>query len=409
MSTVYVSREVGYCRVDGSSLVQIIDLGIHPYADTFIGVSQLQLSEPLFPLVCMLCLDCGLVQLKYETKDFERYNLYDYSYTSSNSDFSRSHWNNFKSFAVESSEGPFNSVIEIVSNDGYLIAQFQNETTRVLGIDSSLEMVNLANSRGINTQHAVFDKNYSKHVINGFGSADLVIANNVLNHSNDPLDFVEGVRDILSENGRFIFEVPYWKETIASFHFDQIYHEHVTYFTARSVERLLKRAGFVIVDISLVNYHGGSLRVSAVKGHETSKSDALLSFLASEDDGGLLRIETYQNYEEKIREKRSRFLIKFNELITKNPKIPVVGIGAAAKANTLLTFYGLNNSYLKFITDSSPHKVGKFTPFTRIPICDDQEFEKYKRIYAIILSWNIGETLRSNIQSINREVEFIEL
>ena len=400
---------VDYCRLDHGRLIEIIDLGLHPYADTFIGNTQLHLAEPLFPLVCMLCPECGLVQLKFETQDYERYNLYAYSYTSSNSDFSRSHWKNFAKYAVETSATPIRNVVEIGSNDGYLLKQFQTNAVKVLGVDSSLEMATMANLKGIETLHTVFNQESSNQVLDMMGAVDLVVANNVLNHANNPLNFIQGVSDIMSKNGRFIFEVPYWKDTIKSLHFDQIYHEHVTYFTAQSIEKLLRPAGLSVSDISVVNYHGGSLRVTAVKATEHNRIGSLGSLIASEHRDGLFEVETYRKYVTALKKNRSLFLLNIHQLMTDFPGTPIAGIGAAAKANTLLTFYGLNHTYLKFVADSSSHKIGKYTPFTRIPICEDNEFKRYDRIYALVLSWNIGETLRTKIRAINSKVEFLKL
>lgn len=400
---------VDHCRLDHGRLIEIVDLGLHPYADTFIGKTQLNLAEPLFPLVCMLCPECGLVQLKFETQDYERYNLYEYSYTSSNSDFSRSHWNDFARYAVETSATQIRNVVEIGSNDGYLLKQFQTNAVKVLGVDSSLEMATMANSKGIDTLHTVFGQESSNQVLDMMGAVDLVIANNVLNHANNPLNFVQGVFDIMSENGRFIFEVPYWKDTIKSLHFDQIYHEHVTYFTAQSIEKLLRLAGLSVADISVVNYHGGSLRVTAVKATKHNVIAPLASLIASENRDGLFNVETYRKYVTTLKKNRSLFLLNMHKLMTDYPETPIAGIGAAAKANTLLTFYGLNHTYLKFVADSSSHKIGKYTPFTRIPICEDDEFKRYDKIYALVLSWNIGETLRTKIGAINSKVEFLKL
>ena len=192
------------CLIDGTKLIEIIDLGLHAFADTFIGSHQLEIVEPIFPLVCMLCPECGMVQLKYITHDFDRYNLYSYSYTSSNSNFSRSHWNEFANSAIESSGTSIKLVVEIGSNDGYLLQQFKPFVERVIGVDSSEEMSRIANGIGVQTLNTLFDSASSSQIIEKYGKADLIIANNVLNHSNHPVDFVSGVSNLLSEDGRFI-------------------------------------------------------------------------------------------------------------------------------------------------------------------------------------------------------------
>jgi SAM-dependent methyltransferase len=397
------------CLIDGTNLVEIIDLGLHAFADTFIGSHQLEIVEPIFPLVCMLCPECGMVQLKYITHDFDRYNLYSYSYTSSNSNFSRSHWNEFANSAIESSRTSIKLVVEIGSNDGYLLQQFKPFVERVIGVDSSEEMSRIANGLGVQTLNTLFDSASSSQIIEEYGKADLIIANNVLNHSNHPVDFVSGVSNLLSEDGRFIFEVPYWSSTVTSLHFDQIYHEHVTYFTVRSIEKLLDECGMSISQISVVDYHGGSLRVTAINGRNKTMPKGIGNLITEEEELRLYEAKTYIDYVEQVNLNRSKFLTKVHQIIGESKSVTIAGVGAAAKANTLLTYYGLNNSYIDFITDSSEHKIGKFTPFTRIPVYGDAEFAKHEEIVAIVLSWNIGDTLRANIQAINKNVRFLEL
>jgi len=397
------------CLIDGTALIEIIDLGLHAYADTFIGSHQLEIVEPIFPLVCMLCPECGMIQLKHITHDFDRYNLYDYSYTSSNSNFSRSHWNEFAKSAIESCGTSLQLVVEIGSNDGYLLQQFKPLVKQVLGVDSSEEMSRIANGVGVQTLNTSFDSTSSTQILEKFGKADLIIANNVLNHSNHPVDFVSGVSNLLSEEGKFIFEVPYWSSTVTSLHFDQIYHEHVSYFTARSIEKLLDKCGMTIFEISVVDYHGGSLRVTAVNGRSRTTAMEVNDLVADEDKLRLCAPKSYVDYVEKVNLNRSIFLAKVHQIISESKTSTIAGVGAAAKANTLLTYYGLNNSYIKFVTDSSKHKIGKFTPFTRIPVFSDAEFANHDEITAIVLSWNIGDTLRANIRSINQNVRFLEL
>ena len=403
------SKPVLNCLIDGTDLTEIIDLGLHSYADTFIRSHQLDLIEPIFPLVCMLCPKCGMVQLKYITHDFDRYNLYDYSYTSSNSDFSRSHWNQFAKDITEEYGSSLGLIVEIGSNDGYLLQQLKPFSQEIIGIDSSEEMSRIANSYGVRTLHTTFDSESSKTISKKHGKADLVIANNVLNHSNDPVDFVKGVWNLLSDDGFFIFEVPYWSNTVTSLHFDQIYHEHVSYLTVRSVKTLLEKVGMAISQISVVDYHGGSLRVAAVKGRPLHQLKEVEKLLVNEAELKLCDPKTYTEYVDLVTQKRSIFLSKIHDIISESVSHPIVGVGAAAKANTLLTYYGLNHSYLRFITDSSEHKIGKYTPFTRIPIVSDMEFASHSEITAVILSWNIGESLRASIKAINQNARFLEL
>lgn len=383
----------------------IIDLGMHPYADTFIAENQLTLTEPVYPLVCYQDKETDLVKLTFETSADQRYNLYDYSYTSANSKVSRDHWD---MFASDVSSNIFwettGTILEIGSNDGYLSKQFQNKGHLVLGIDPSRKMCEIASERGINTICNLF----SYDAFENNDKFDLVVANNVFNHANNPLDFAKGVNKVLTDKGSFVFEVPYWYNTIVDKRFDQIYHEHVSYFTVRAAVKLLAKAGLTVYDVRWVDYHGGSIRVFAKKGN-CSISGSIQKFIDKEEKEGLFTQERYDIFMKDIKKSRATFLEKLYA-ISKTGK-PIVGIGAAAKGNTFLNFYNIDNTVLDYVTDVSEYKIGKYTPLTRIPILDDKTvFEKYDEVYAIILSWNISDHLKEKLQKISKaKINFLTI
>ena len=387
---------------------KIIDLGMHPYADTFIKENQLNKTEPVYPLQCFLDEKTGHIEVGCQTNPDERYNLYDYSYTSSNSEFSRKYW---ESYAIEVCEKlklkePIN-IAEIGSNDGYLAKQFQNKGHKVLGIDSSSYMSKLANKLGVNTFCGMFDSTLSETIVNMFSKMDLIIANNVFNHSNDPLDFALGAKNLLSSNGVFVFEVPYWYNTIVDKKFDQIYHEHVSYFTVKSSKELLKKAGLTVFDVEVVDYHGGSIRVYS-KVNPSKISPNVSKLIDKEEKEGLFKAETYSKFMTDIKTKRAKFLKKLYQISEKN--IPIVAVGAAAKGNTFLNFYNLDNTVIDYVTDISIHKKDKYTPLTRIPIQDDKTvFKQYKEVYVIILSWNISSMLKKKLKEINNNIKFLNI
>jgi 2-polyprenyl-3-methyl-5-hydroxy-6-metoxy-1,4-benzoquinol methylase len=384
---------------------KIIDLGMHPFADTFIKEDQLGECEPIYPLVCCLDEHTGLVKLKYETSANSRYNLYDYSYTSANSKFSRDHW---KSFASETSllYPKAKKILEIGSNDGFLLEQFKKKGFDVLGVDSSRKMAEIAYERGIHTIAQEFDSHYSKGIKNTQGVFDLVIANNVFNHANDPLDFAEGVYRVLSDNGTFIFEVPYWYNTIVDKRFDQIYHEHVSYFTVKSAVELLKKAKLIVNDVKIVDYHGGSIRVSASKNKSVNTSPEIENLIYKEEKEGLFKPERYKRFMKEIKCDRAKFLKNVYHL--KSNGVPIIGIGAAAKGNTFLNFYNLDSTVLDYVTDASDHKIGKYTPLTRIKITSDNILSNYNKISAMVLSWNISDIIKEKLKSINQNIDFLE-
>tara|TARA_R110000822_G_scaffold8451_11_gene33209 strand:+ start:2634 stop:3809 length:1176 start_codon:yes stop_codon:yes gene_type:complete len=385
---------------------KIIDLGMHPFADTFIGESQLHLSEPVYPLQCMLNKDSGEIRLSVNTKADERYNLYNYSYTSSNSKFARNHWINYAkevSKKVNLSKG--SKVIEVGSNDGFLTKQFKYMGCDVVGVDPSNYMAKLASDDGIKTYTTLFNLESSQDIKNDFGKADLIIANNVFNHSNDSSSFIGGVINLLKPGGIFVYELPYWYYTIKDKRFDQIYHEHVTYFTVKYSYELLRKAGLEITDVEIVDYHGGSLRVYAKQKEKITLQNHVANLIKKEEEFGLFDVNTYTEFMKKINNQRNKFMKKIYTI--KSEGYPIIGVGAAAKGNTFLNFYNLDNTLLDYVTDTSEHKQHKYTPLTRIPIVDDQIFAKYDKVYALILSWNISDIIRENLKKINDKIEFL--
>ena len=237
---------------------------------------------------------------------------------------------------------------------------------------------------------------------------DIIIANNVLNHSNNPVNFLRSIANLLSPKGDFVFEVPYWLETIRSLHFDQIYHEHVTYLTAHSVERLLEMADLFINEIEVVDYHGGSLRVIACHKKPSEPAAGLLKLKEAERLEELRNPLRYVKYFNDILQQKENFLQKLNGYKIKKGEA-IFGIGAAAKANTLLTFYGLDNTQIDFLLDASEYKQGKITPITRIPIYPDSHLAAQKGGIGITLAWNIGESIKKKLYTINKNIEVISI
>ena len=387
------------CIIDGEELIEIIDLGMHPYADTFIPEERYFESEPVFPLKCGLCRHCGLVQLIVLTNPDDRYGMYDYSYTSSNSEYARSHWT---AFAEETFISPSldTKVLEIGSNDGFLLGRFLSKGCKVLGFDSSESMSRIANDQGIPTINSIFCLEEAEKLLASQSHFDVIVANNVLNHSNDPLDFLNGVEKLLANEGRFIFVVPYWLSSVQTGNFDQIYHEHVSYFTISSLSKMIERTQLRISDIQLNEYHGGSLRVTLVRGHAI-KQENWSQLIQEEKSASLEDIETYRIFMTEVRKKRSRLLSKIHEIILTEPNASIVLAGAAAKANTFINYYNLDSTLIRCITDNSPHKIGKYTPLSRIPIVADQALTGIENIYVLTTAWNIVDIIMDRIAKSN--------
>jgi len=404
---LYLSDRVPACLITGQAVAPVLQLGQHAYADTFIAEDQLNLSEPVFPLQVCLCPESGSIQLGYVSSAEDRYGLYDYSYTSSNSATARAHWDEY-AITVKSRLPAIKFAVEIGSNDGYLINQFRGEVVRAIGIDPSMEMCRIARERGVEVMPAMFCEPVAKDLAARAGQADLIMANNVFNHANDPVSFARAVATLLADDGVFVFEVPYWLSMIESGRFtDMVYHEHPTYFTIKMAWNLLKSAGLEITDFDVVNYHGGSLRVFARLDTGANMPAKIQQAIAKETETGLFDPVFYQNLQRQFEQAKIDWLAAFYQLLSNDPKAVVIGVGAAAKANTWLKWHGLDSTVIQCITDASEHKQGKYTPLTRIPVVADEEFARHEQPYALILSWNIGEGLRQAILNINPNTRFI--
>lgn len=397
-----------HCLVCNSKdLVRIMDLGMHPFADTFIPESRLSESEPVYPLTCDLCKDCGHVQTSCITDPNERYLMYDYSYTSSSSNFARTHWTAYANEVTQAVNLPANSsVIEIGSNDGFLAEQFKNQGHRVLGVDPSDAMAKLAKERGVDTFVGLLNSENAKKILETFGKAKLIVANNVFNHSDAPQDFMKAVEILLEEGGTFVFESPYWLSTIETKRFDQVYHEHVSYFTVKSAKKVYQSAGLDVSDVKLVNYHGGSIRVFGKRAKDIQGVSATeQEMIQKETSLRLFEPAMYEEFMKDLMLRRNQFLQKIYEL--KSQGKVIIAVGAPAKGNTFLNFYNLSGITINYVTDSSPQKQGKYTPLTRIPIVGDDVFSKHQDVYALLLSWNLSHDLKKSLEAINPNIQFL--
>jgi 2-polyprenyl-3-methyl-5-hydroxy-6-metoxy-1,4-benzoquinol methylase len=392
--------------ISSNKSIKIFDLGMHPYADTFIEKKDLHRNEPVFPLQCSLNPQTGFIFNKIITSPQERYNLFDYSYTSSNSSYSRKYWKSFYKNIKYKILKKNDKILEIGSNDGYLCKQFQKNGFKIYGIDASRKMSKIANKDKIKTFNLIFDKKNSEIVKKKAGSFDIIIANNVLNHSNDPFEFVNSVSNILNKNGYFVFEVPYWLNLVKKKQFDQIYHEHINYFTVKAIKHLLKKTKLFITDIENTEYHGGSLRIFCKK-NGTQNNVLIKKFLNDEIKHKLFQSSTYQIIMNELKVRKYKFLKKILKI--KLNKNKIIGIGAAAKANTMINFLKLDNDTIDYVTDISPYKIGKYTPLSRIPIVHDKILKQFKKkVYVLILSWNISNILIKKIKTLNSNLVFIK-
>jgi 2-polyprenyl-3-methyl-5-hydroxy-6-metoxy-1,4-benzoquinol methylase len=390
---------------NNKDLKEIIDLGSHSFADRFIPKNKLKVKDPQYPLILDLCDKCKYVQSRHITNPKNRYISIDYSYTSSNSNYSKNHWIDFANSLEKKTKLQNKKIIEIGSNDGFLSYQLKKKGAQVLGVDASEFMVKLSKKK-INAIQSIFTLKESRKIKKLFGEADIIIANNVFNHSDKPLDFLEGVKNLLKKDAIFIFEQPNFTKGVLSLKFDQIYHEHISYFTVRNIKSLLKYSDLKIISVKKNGYHGGSLRTIATNSYSKLKEFNANKLIEFENKNKIYNVKFYKNMMKKINIKKINLLNKLIKL-TQDGYI-ISGIGAGAKSNTFLSFYGLNNIIIKFLTDSSKFKQNKYTPKTRIIIKDDNELTNYKKIACLILSWNIGGMVVKKIKKFNRNIIFIK-
>ncbi len=399
-----MSRRKSCIVCNSDNLNQILDFGLQPLADTFVPQELLSETEPIYPLKLDLCSECGHIQTQIATNPEDRYAKYEYSFISSSSAVARSHWQQY-ALDITKCKPPITDsfVLEIGSNDGYLGECLMNHNYTYLGIDASPVMVNLANNKGVNSWHGLFNGKLADKIIEEFSKADVLIANNVFNHIDNLEDFMVSISKVMKKDGYFIFEVPYWLQEFEQMNFGKVYHEHVSYFTIRSVKRLLSKYDLVINNIELNDYHGGTMRV--IVGRDNECAEKIKEFELKENQSNVFDNWAYSRIFNELLDKR----IKTLELLSsyKVDGIPIIGIGAAAKGNSFLNFHNLDYKMIDCITDVSPSKIGKYTPMSRIPIKTDDEFEKYTDVVGLILTENLSEKIKEILLSKNPKIKFI--
>ncbi len=399
-----VSKKLNASLVFSNPVNEILHLGMHAFADTFLTIQDLNKSEHIFPLNVVLDKKSGLIHNQFVTRAEDRYNLVDYSYTSSNSHTAMEHWKTFVPLLNDFGGKVGDKVIEVGSNDGYLCSLLSEEGYIVSAVDAAESMCKLSAARGITSHHKIFGLEASEEIKQLTGEIEFLIANNVFNHANDPLDFLAGIRNILSTDGFFILEVPYWYHQIENNRFDMIYHEHLSYFTVFSLRNLFELVDLHIQSVQVVDTHGGSLRV--VGGKKKAFNNAVEKMISDEISSGIFTEDYYERARERI--KRIKFDFMAN-IYTNFSGKEIFGIGAAAKANTFLTYFGLDSTILRAITDTSPHKIGKYTPLTRVPIVEDQALSEFEDPVAIVLSWNMQERIRQSLLKINPRIRYLDV
>lgn len=399
-------EKINKCLVCNHATFTAIDLGMHAYADTFISLEEYGKSEPVIPLSVDVCKNCGNAQTTFRTDPKDRYNLYKYSYTSSNSAFSRSYWEEYAKFLKKNYNLKGMSILEIGCNDGFLLRILRNLGANVTGIDASKEMTIKCQELGINVHQCIFGAEELPKQIS-VQKFDIILANNVMNHSDDPVCFVSTVASLLNDHGVFIAEQPYWAESLSSLQLDQIYHEHVSYMTVKSTKKLFEIANLNLLSATRTSYHGGSIRLIGSNVTSSFENSEIDNYISKENLQGIFEKSYYTKIMRQYELKRIEILSKILLLRRDDENIKIVGFGAAAKGNTFLTYMRLDSTIIDFLVDISPSKIGKYAPLSRIPIYHEEELANYRRILLIPLSWNLPEAILTSVAKKYKNVEWL--
>lgn len=393
------THHVGLCRLCSSPLVHtFVDLGMSPPCESFVAADAANDVEPFYPLHAFVCDECFLVQLQeYVAPE----NIFtEYAYFSSFSDSWVAHAKRYCDMVIERfALGESSFVVELASNDGYLLQHFLTSNIPMLGIEPAVNVAKVAIGKGIPTLTEFFNEALAIDMAARGQKADLIIGNNVLAQVPDINDFVAGMKALLKPEGVITLEFPHIEKLIEENQFDTIYHEHFSYFSLLTIEKMARRHGLKVFDVEEIPTHGGSLRVFF--SHEDSnfpREARVDSLLERELNAGLDRIETYTAFSEAVRQTKRNllsFLIRLKEM-----RKSICAYGAPGKGNTLLNYCGIGTDFIDFAVDRNPYKHGRLTPGMHIPIRPVSEIQRIKPDYVLILPWNLKTEIVAQMNDI---------
>jgi len=385
------------CRLCGASLLYtLVDLGMSPLCESYVTKERLNRAETFYPLHVYVCDRCFLAQLEEYVAADEIFT--EYAYFSSYSDSWVEHARRYAGMVVKRfGFGPHSRVVELASNDGYLLQHFLPLGIPVLGVEPAANIAKAAVAKGIPTLVQFFNTASAKKMVDQGTQADLLIGNNVLAQVPELNDFTAGMKLLLKPDGVITLEFPHILELIRQNQFDTIYHEHFSYFSLHAVERLFDRHGIVLFDVELLPTHGGSLRIYGRHEEDTTKpvTAAVGSLKAAESAAGLEDLDAYASFGERVKETKRRIL-EFLIAARRQGK-QVVGYGAPGKGNTLLNYCGIRTDFLDYTVDRNPYKQGKFLPGTRIPILAPEKIRETRPDYVLILPWNLKDEIMDQL------------
>jgi 2-polyprenyl-3-methyl-5-hydroxy-6-metoxy-1,4-benzoquinol methylase len=391
--SIPMSHRGPQCRFCEAPLSQTFaDLGMSPLANSYVAPEKADAMEPFYPLHALVCTKCWLVQLQmYQTGE----DIFsDYAYFSSYSDswlvHAKAYTDKMRArFQLNASS----QVIEIASNDGYLLQYFKGAGVPVLGVEPAKNVAEVAVAKGIPSVVRFFGEATARELVGDGIQADLLLGNNVLAHVPDLKDFVKGMKILLKPTGVITMEFPHLQRLVDECQFDTIYHEHFSYFSFITVEQVFAKHGLTLFDVEELPTHGGSLRIYGRHSEDGSKpvSEQVIALREREKQLGYDGLDLYNSFADKVMATK-RDILEF--LIgAKRAGKTIVGYGAPAKGNTLLNYCGIRNDMITYTVDRSPHKQGHYLPGTRIPIHGPEKIRETKPDYVVILPWNLKEEI----------------
>ena len=379
------------CRSCGCAQGELVlDLGVQPLANNLLRPEDLGKAEPRFPLRVFVCPDCWLLQLTDLVPPIEMFS--EYLYFSSFSDAMLRHARAAaERYLAEQRLGTESFVVEVASNDGYLLQLFQRAGVPCLGVEPAANIAKVAREKGIETWTEFFGCEVARRILRERGRADLILANNVFAHAPDINDFVGGLRELLKPGGRAVIEFPYGVELVDQTEFDTIYHEHVFYFTLTALAPVFKRHGLEIFNVERIPIHGGSLRVFAGHAGAQAVEPGVDVLLAGERAKGVDRLAFYRGFAGKVRQLKADLCEQVDAL--KKEGRSIAAYGASAKGSTLLNYCGLGRGQLDFVADRSTYKQGRLTPGTHLPILPAEELASRQPDCTLLLTWNFADEI----------------
>lgn len=388
----YLPHTIGKCLGCANELSPaFLDLGEMPLANSYISPENQNREETIYKLAVAYCPVCHLVQITHRVAPQDMFSSYLY-FSSFSGEFLKHAEAMAESLTTSFSLGSSSLVMEVGSNDGYLLNFFQKKGIPVLGIEPAENVSHIANEKGIPTMEVFFGPTSVNEILREKGQADIIIGNNVLAHVPLINDFLLCVNRCLKPGGSAVFEFPYLKDLLENTEFDTIYHEHVFYYSLSAIKILAERAGLSLYDVSRQDIHGGSIRVFLQKQNQHSILDSVKIMLTEEVNYGIINRSVYDDFAEKVITLKVK-LIQLLKEIKKDGKT-IAAYGAAAKGSTLLNYAGIDATLIDFVVDRSTYKQGKCMPGVHLPIFSPSRLMEMMPDYTLLLAWNFAEEIQ---------------